>query len=79
MTKKTKDTLTKDELLEVFKEFDRDGNGFITPDELKIVMEYYLKEQLTEDEIYKMVQEADTLNADAQIDKEEFLAIMMGF
>ncbi len=42
-------------------------------------MEYYLKEQLTEDEIYKMVQEADTLNADAQIDKEEFLAIMMGF
>ena len=44
MTKKTKDTLTKDELLEVFKEFDRDGNGFITPDELKIVMEYYLKE-----------------------------------
>jgi len=45
-----KDTDSEEEILEAFKVFDRDGNGFITPDELKHVMTN-LGEKLTEEEM----------------------------
>jgi len=38
MSRKMKDTDSEEELLEAFKIFDKDGNGFITASELRHVM-----------------------------------------
>lgn len=54
MTRKMKDTDSEEEIIEAFKVFDKDGNGFISIDELKHVMTN-LGEKLTEEEIQEMV------------------------
>ena len=38
MARKMKDTDADEELIEVFKIFDMDGNGLISADELRLVM-----------------------------------------
>ena len=38
MIMKMKDTVTEEELWDAFNVFDRDGNGYITPDELKLAL-----------------------------------------
>lgn len=48
--------------------FDRDGNGFISAAELKLVMTN-LGEKMTDEEVQEMLKEADT-NNDGQIDFE---------
>ena len=70
-----KDTDSEEELLEAFKVFDRDGNGFITSHELRNIMNS-LGENLTPEEIEEMIKEAD-LDNDGQIDYEEFVKMMM--
>ena len=75
MARKMKDTDTEEELLEAFKVFDRDGNGFITSHELRYVMTN-LGEALTSDEVEEMIKEAD-LDGDGQINYEEFVRMMM--
>ena len=54
--------------------FDRDGNGLIDRDELKLVMQE-LGEKLSEEDIDEMIEEADT-NNDGFIDYEEFARYM---
>jgi len=56
--RKMKDTDTEEELIEAFKVFDRDGNGFISAAELRHVMTN-LGEKLTDEEIDEMVREAE--------------------
>jgi calmodulin len=56
--RKMKDTDTEEELIEAFKIFDRDGNGFISAAELRHVMTN-LGEKLTDEEIDEMIREAD--------------------
>merc|ERR1711865_641239 len=46
------------ELIEAFKVFDRDGNGFISAAELRHVMTN-LGEKLTDEEVDEMIREAD--------------------
>ena len=58
MARKMKDTDTEEELIEAFKVFDRDGNGFISAAELRHVMTN-LGEQLTDEEVDEMIREAD--------------------
>ena len=48
----------EDELKQAFKTFDKDGNGFITADELRHAMTN-LGEKLTDDEVEQMMKEAD--------------------
>ncbi len=55
----------EDELKEAFRVFDKDGDGFISYPELKIVLKS-LGEKLTDEEINSMVKEAD-LNNDGRI------------
>ena len=74
MAKKLKDTDTEEELKEAFRVFDKDGNGFISADELRHVMTN-LGEQLSEEEVEQMIQEADS-NGDGQVDYEEFCKMM---
>ena len=49
-----KDTDTEEELVEAFKVFDRDGNGYISAAELRHVMTN-LGEKLTEEEVDEMI------------------------
>jgi len=58
MARKMKDTDTEEELIEAFKVFDRDGNGFVSATELRHIMSN-LGEKLTDDEIDEMIREAD--------------------
>merc|ERR1719385_553370 len=58
MAKKMKDSDTEEELIEAFKVFDRDGNGFISAAELRHVMTN-LGEKLTDEEVDEMIREAD--------------------
>merc|ERR1712061_861832 len=70
-----KDTDTEEELIEAFKVFDRDGNGFISAAELRHVMTN-LGEKLTDEEVDEMIREAD-VDGDGQINYEEFVKMMM--
>jgi calmodulin len=52
-------------ILDAFREFDKDGNGFISAAELRQVMTN-LGEKLTDEEVDEIMKEADT-DGDGQI------------
>lgn len=62
------------EIYRAFEAFDRDGDGFITLNELKDVM-IALGQKLSDEELQRMINEADT-DGDLQISLEEFLKLM---
>ena len=66
---------TERELAEAFKVFDREGNGYITSQELKHVM-LKVADELTEEKVDAMIKQAD-VNGDGQIEYEEFIALLM--
>ena len=66
MSKQRKDGDDEEELREAFKVFDKDGNGFISADELRHVMTN-LGEKLTDEEINEMIKEAD-IDGDGHVD-----------
>lgn len=74
MTVKQKDSDADQELLEAFKMFDRDGNGYISAAELRYVMTN-LSDRLTDEEVDDLMREAD-LDGDGQINFEEFKKMM---
>lgn len=57
-----------EDLKKVFSIFDKDNNGYITADELKVAMEN-LNEKLTDDDVNEMIREAD-LNNDGKVNYE---------
>ena len=69
MTRKMK--VTDEDLIEAFKVFYRDGNGFISAAESRKVLTN-LGEKLTDEEVDEMIREAD-VNGDCQINHEEFV------
>ncbi|MEM7132538.1 MAG: EF-hand domain-containing protein [Chloroflexota bacterium] len=75
MERKIKDTDSDEEVREAFRVFDKDGNGYIHASELKHVM-MNLGKRLTDEEIDKMIKEAD-LDADSRVNYEEFVKMMM--
>mmetsp|Transcript_14170 Transcript_14170/g.29752 ORF Transcript_14170/g.29752 Transcript_14170/m.29752 type:complete len:150 (+) Transcript_14170:71-520(+) len=75
MARKMKDTDTEEELIEAFKVFDRDGDGFISAGELRHSMTN-LGEKLSDVEVDEMIREAD-LDGDGQINYDEFVKMMM--
>lgn len=62
------------EMLEAFKVFDKDGDGYIDTTELHDIMDT-LGQKLSEEEINEMVKEADT-DGDGKINYEEFVRLM---
>ena len=58
-------------IYDMFQLFDKDGNGYITADELRAVMQS-LGENLSDEIIEEMIDEAD-MNGDNQIDFFEFV------
>ncbi|KAL4237341.1 hypothetical protein ACF0H5_002059 [Mactra antiquata] len=74
MSRQKKNGDEEKELLEAFQVFDTDGNGSICAAELRHVMAS-LGENLTDDQIDEMIQEAD-IDGDRQINFEEFKKMM---
>merc|ERR1719277_1287006 len=75
MARSMKENDTEEELIEAFKVFDRDGDGFISAGELRFSMTN-LGEKLTDAEVDEMIREAD-LDQDGQINYDEFVKMMM--
>ncbi|XP_054861136.1 calcium-binding protein 5b [Amphiprion ocellaris] len=63
------------ELKDAFREFDIDGDGAITSDELRHAMIKLLGEHASRTEIEAIVKEADN-NGDGTVDFEEFVKMM---
>nr|XP_028558751.1 calcium-binding protein 5 isoform X1 [Podarcis muralis] len=63
------------EMRDAFKEFDTNGDGEITLDELYQAMQRLMGERLTSREIADVVKEAD-VNGDGTVDFEEFVRMM---
>ncbi|XP_050539789.1 calmodulin-beta-like [Daktulosphaira vitifoliae] len=74
MARKLKVSDGEEEMHHAFNVFDKNGDGFITFDELKRVM-FSIGERLTDEEIEDMIKEAD-LNGDKKIDYNEFITII---
>jgi calmodulin len=69
-----RDENAEEEMREAFQIFDSDGNGTISAEELRQIMKN-LGENLTDEEINDMVNEAD-LDGDGEIDYMEFVRMM---
>lgn len=67
--------ISREEILDIFSIFDRDGDGYITGDEI-MELTTILDENLTESEIKNMICEID-LDKDGRIDLEEFKKILL--
>ncbi|XP_047427277.1 calcium-binding protein 5b [Mugil cephalus] len=63
------------ELKDAFREFDIDGDGFITSEELRSAMAKLLGEHTSRKEIDAVVREVDN-NGDGTVDFEEFVKMM---
>ncbi|KAL3051404.1 calcium-binding protein 5a [Trematomus bernacchii] len=63
------------ELKDAFKEFDTDGDGEITTEELRSAMSKLMGEHMSQREIDSIVKEADD-NGDGTVDFEEFVRMM---
>uniref|UniRef100_A0A2P2I267 Caltractin-like n=1 Tax=Hirondellea gigas TaxID=1518452 RepID=A0A2P2I267_9CRUS len=74
MTMKMADKDVKEEIQKAFKLFDDDSTGKISFGNLKKVAEA-LGENLTDEELHEMIEEADC-DGDSQINEEEFFKIM---
>ena len=74
MTIKMAEKDVKEEILKAFKLFDEDGTGKISFINLKKVAET-LGENLTDEELQEMIEEADR-DGDNEIDQDEFFRIM---
>merc|ERR1711920_516628 len=75
MARKMGDNDTEEELIEAFKVFDRDCDGFISASELRYSMTN-LGEKLSDLEVDEMIKEAD-MDGDGQINYDEFVKMMM--
>ncbi|XP_043701973.1 probable calcium-binding protein CML16 [Telopea speciosissima] len=74
MEKQEEILINQEQLLEVFRSFDRDGNGYITPAELAGSMAK-MGHPLTYPELTEMMREADS-NGDGAISFNEFTTLM---
>jgi calmodulin len=71
MSRKMRDSDPEEELIEVYKMFDKDGNGLISGKEIKQVF----VGDLTDEEINEIIKEADD-DGDGNIDYENFVRLI---
>jgi len=74
MLKRQEGGMTREEVKQAFRVFDKDGSGYVSSSELKLVMQR-LGVDFSDDELEEMVLEAD-IDGDGQVCFEEFYAMM---
>jgi calmodulin len=74
MSRKMKDVDTEEEMMEAFKIFDKDGNGFVSKDDIKTAMDQ-LGEKLKPEELDEIMKDWDE-DGDGQLNYEEFKCMM---
>lgn len=67
---------SENEIFEAFKVFDRDGNGLITFEELKYVLES-LGETIPENEIHEMIKYASSDASKSYVSLKDFVTIYL--
>eukprot|EP00761_Pharyngomonas_kirbyi_P014043 gb/GECH01014073.1/.p1 GENE.gb/GECH01014073.1/~~gb/GECH01014073.1/.p1 ORF type:complete len:150 (+),score=52.36 gb/GECH01014073.1/:1-450(+) len=75
MSKNMKNIDNEEEIVEAFRAFDKDGNGYISAAELRHIMTT-MGDKLSEDEVDEMIREADVAG-DGQINYEQFVKSMV--
>merc|ERR1711953_819431 len=75
MRRRMRDTDTEEELVEAFKVFDRDSNGLITVQELRMVMKQ-IGENLSEKDCKEIIEAGDRDN-DGCLNFDEFIRMMV--
>ncbi|XP_065889841.1 calmodulin-like isoform X2 [Dysidea avara] len=77
MSRKIKESSAnvQEDIVDAFRVFDKDANGFISAAELRHVMMNLGDQKLTEEEVEEMIREAD-VDGDGQINFEDFVARM---
>ena len=75
MDKKMKEQDTEEEIIEAFKAFDRDGDGYINENDLKDFLKTF-GETISDNEIQKMIQVADS-SRDGKVNYQNFVRMMM--
>uniref|UniRef100_A0A8C9RX94 EF-hand domain-containing protein n=1 Tax=Scleropages formosus TaxID=113540 RepID=A0A8C9RX94_SCLFO len=75
MMEETAHMITVKELQCAFKQFDHDGDGLVTYDELKDAMKSLLGEKLKKGELDEILKEID-LNGDGHVDFDEFVMML---
>ena len=75
MLKKMKESEPEEELVEVFKIFDKDGNGVIDWTDLQVIFKE-LGEKVTDEDMKEMIEEHD-FDRDKGLNFEEFVRMMM--
>ena len=69
-----RDSKVEEDVVHAFRVFDRDGDGLISEEELRLTMNN-LGEPLTDQEVRSMIEEAD-LDGDGRINFQEFARLM---
>jgi len=75
ITRRLKDTDSEEECKNAFKDFDKNGNNYISAAELKHTMTD-MGEKLTDEEVDEMIREAN-IDGDGQLNYKEFGKMMM--
>ncbi|KAI4301915.1 hypothetical protein L6164_035151 [Bauhinia variegata] len=75
MVRKMKENEAEEQLREAFKVFDKDQDGYISPNELRHVMRT-IEDKFTDEEVEQMMREAD-LDGDGLLDYQEFVRMML--
>ena len=67
-------TITELEIKQMFRAYDTDGNGFLSPEEMKRLISFFVV-PVSDEEVRKIVATLD-VNGDGQIDYSEVLTLM---
>ena len=77
MLRRVKDTTTEDQIMAVFQEFDANGDGVISEEEMAVVMERLLHIKLQDVELKKFFAKIDT-DQNGKIEYTEFVNWVTG-
>jgi len=70
----TTECVSSEDFISVFKEFDKDKDGFITKEDLKSLL-MRLGDDITDDDVIDMMREADK-DGDGMVSMEDFMEVM---